>query len=48
MEAFTLIHADPDFYAPMSLAAYNGAEYRPAEVPPGWTLPDPIAASASK
>jgi tRNA A-37 threonylcarbamoyl transferase component Bud32 len=40
MEAFTLIHADPDFYAPMSLAAYNGAEYRPAEVPPGWTRAD--------
>jgi tRNA A-37 threonylcarbamoyl transferase component Bud32 len=35
-----LIHADKDFYAPMSLAARNVNEYRPANVPPTWSRAD--------
>lgn len=40
MDAFMLVHADDDFYAPVSRAAAKGDVYRPANVPPSWTSAD--------
>jgi hypothetical protein len=40
MEAFMLIHANRDFYAPLSLAPRQMDAYRPAGVPPTWSRTD--------
>ncbi|GHF42129.1 serine/threonine protein kinase [Amycolatopsis bartoniae] len=37
MDSITLVHSDPDFYAPLSRSTRRGVEYAPAGMPADWT-----------